>query len=86
MQKLLDLDFIKHIQHLSRLANIGHVKKNNGQIRGCIDFCNLNKACLKDEFPLPNIEMLFDILVGRLLFLLWMVYWLQSDQDGSSQC
>jgi hypothetical protein len=26
----------------------------------CIDFIDLNKACLKDEFPLPRIDSLVD--------------------------
>ena len=27
----------------------------------CIDFTNLNKACLKDEYPLPRIDTLVDM-------------------------
>ena len=26
----------------------------------CVDFTNLNKACLKDSFPLPRIDQLVD--------------------------
>ena len=29
-----------------------------------MDFRNLNKACPKDEFPLPNIDFLVDSTVG----------------------
>ena len=33
-----------------------------------MDFCNLNKACPKNEFPLPNIDLLVDSAVGSSMF------------------
>ena len=57
VQKLLAAGFIKPIQHPRWISNIVTVKKNNGQIRCCVDFRNLNKACPKDEFPLPNMDL-----------------------------
>jgi hypothetical protein len=36
------------------------VNKANGKWRMCIDFTDLNKACPKDEFPLPRIDSLVD--------------------------
>jgi hypothetical protein len=51
VKKLLAAGFIKPIQHPRWLSNIVPVKKKNGQIRCCVDFRNLNKACPKDEFP-----------------------------------
>ena len=50
VKKLLTAGFIKPIQHPKWLSNIVLVKKKNGQIRCCVNFCNLNKACPKDEF------------------------------------
>ena len=44
------------------------VKKKNKQIRCCVDFRNLNKVCLKDEFPLPNMDLLIDSAVGSAMF------------------
>ena len=44
------------------------MKKKNGQIRCCVDFRNLNKICLKDEFPLPNINLLVDPAAGSSMF------------------
>ena len=38
------------------------MKKKNGQIRICVDFQDLNKACPKDEFPLPNVDILVDVV------------------------
>ena len=33
----------------------------------CVDFTNLNKASLKDSFPLPRIDQLVDSTVGHKL-------------------
>ena len=60
IEKLLACGFIKPIKHPTWLANIVPVKKKNGQVRVCIDYRDLNKACPKDEFPLPNMDMLMD--------------------------
>ena len=47
------------------------VVKKNGKWRVCIDFIDLNKACLKDPFPLHQIDQLVDVTVGhpRMSFL-----------------
>ena len=42
-----------------------------------MDCCNLNKACSKDEFPLPNVDLLVDSTVGSSMF---------SFMDGYSGC
>ena len=68
VKKLLTAGFIKPIQHPKWLSNIVPGKKKNGQIHCCVDFCNLNKACPKDEFPLPNIDLLVDSVAGSLMF------------------
>ena len=34
------------------------VKKPNGKWRMCIDFTDLNRACPKDSYPLPQIDTL----------------------------
>jgi len=36
------------------------VKKANEKWRMCVDFTNLNKACPKDNYPLPRIDILVD--------------------------
>ena len=33
----------------------------------CVDFTDLNKACLKDSFPLPKIDQLVDSTAGHNL-------------------
>ena len=56
------------IKHPKWLSNVVPVKKKNGQIRCYVDFRNLNKACPKDEFLLPNIDLLVDSAVGSSMF------------------
>ena len=66
---MLVTGFIKPIQHPCWLSNIIPVKKKNEQIRCCVNFRNLNRACLKDEFLLPNMDLLIDSTVGNTMFL-----------------
>ena len=61
IEKLLKAKFIMPIQHPTWLANIIPVKKKNGQIRCCVDFRDLNKACPKDDFPLPDVDKMVDV-------------------------
>ena len=68
VKKLLAAGFIKPIQHPRWLSNIVPIKKKNGQIRCCVDFRNLNKACPKDEFPLPYMDLLIDSAAGSAMF------------------
>ena len=44
------------------------MKKKNGQIRVSVNFRNLNKACLKDEFPLPHVDILVDSTAGHQMY------------------
>ncbi|XP_075674851.1 uncharacterized protein LOC142644050 [Castanea sativa] len=68
VQKLLKARFIEEIECLSWLANIVPVKKKKGQIRICVDFWDLNKACTNDEFPLSNVDILVDAAAGHERF------------------
>ena len=42
--------------------------KKQGVIRICIDFCDLNRACPKDNFPTPFIDQILDECVGSEVF------------------
>ncbi len=44
------------------------MKKKNGQIGCCVDFGDLNKVCPKDEFSLPNMDLLIDSAAGHAMF------------------
>ena len=60
VNKLLAANFIREVYYPEWLANVVMVKKANGNWRMCVDFTDLNNACLKDSFPLPRIDQLMD--------------------------
>nr|AAQ56376.1 putative polyprotein [Oryza sativa Japonica Group]AAQ56400.1 putative polyprotein [Oryza sativa Japonica Group] len=64
VQKLLKAGVIKEIDHPEWLANPVLVRKSKGKWRMCVDFTDLNKACPKDDFPLPRIDQLVDSTAG----------------------
>ena len=65
--KLLMAGFIREVYYLDWLANVVLMKKANGKWRMCVDFMDLNKACPKDNFPLPRIDQLMDSTAGHKL-------------------
>ena len=44
------------------------VKKKDGTLRLCIDYRKLNKVTVKNKYPLPRIDDLFDQLKGAKYF------------------
>ena len=67
VRKLLEAAHIREIQYPTWLANVVMVKKSNGKWRMCVDFTDLNNACPKDSYPLPNIDALVDNASGCAL-------------------
>ncbi|XP_072087342.1 uncharacterized protein [Arachis hypogaea] len=63
-KKLLEARFIRELRFSAWLANVVMVRKNLGKWRMCVDFTDLNKACPKDGYPLPNIDRLVDDTSG----------------------
>ncbi|GJR84525.1 putative reverse transcriptase domain-containing protein [Tanacetum coccineum] len=49
-------------------APILFVKKNDGSFRMCIDYRELNKLTVKNRYPLPRIDDLFDQLKGSSIY------------------
>ncbi|CAL1409480.1 unnamed protein product [Linum trigynum] len=49
-------------------APVLFVKKKDGSMRLCIDYRKLNKATIKNRYPLPRIDDLFDQLQGAMVF------------------
>ena len=65
--KLLQAGAIREVGYPEWLANVVLVKKANGKWRLCIDFTDINKACPKDSFPLPRIDLIVDATAGHEL-------------------
>jgi hypothetical protein len=64
VQKLLDVRIIREVQYPVWVANVVIVLKKNGNMCMCIDFTELNKACPKDPYPLPRIDIIIDQVAG----------------------
>jgi len=64
VKKLLDAKIIVPLRYSSWVANLVPVRKKNGEIRLCVDFRNLNRSSLKDNYPLPKIEQVLQQVVG----------------------
>jgi hypothetical protein len=64
VHRLLKAKFIEPIAYPTWLANVVMVQKKSGKWRMCIDFTSLNKACPKDNFPLPRIDKIVDSAAG----------------------
>ena len=60
VRKLQEVEFIRKVYYPNWLANVVMVKKANGKWRMCVDFTDLNKACPKDSYPLPRVNVLMD--------------------------
>ena len=71
IKRLKEAGAIKEIFFPEWLVNTVVVKKKNGKWRVCVDFTDLNRACLKDPFPMPKIDQLIDATYGhpRMSFL-----------------
>ena len=67
VDKLLQAGAIREVEYPKWLAKIVLVKKANGKWRICINFIDVNRACPKDSFPLPQIDLIVDATTGHEL-------------------
>jgi hypothetical protein len=87
VKRLLSAGVIREVKYPEWLANTVMVKKANGKWRMCIDFTDLNKACPKDEFPLPRIDSLVDAAASSELMSLLDCYsgyhqiWMKKEDE-----
>jgi hypothetical protein len=87
VKRLLSAGVIREVKYPEWVANTVMVKKANGKWRMCIDFTDLNKACPKDEFPLPRIDSLVDAAASSELMSLLDCYsgyhqiWMKKEDE-----
>ncbi|GJV08576.1 putative reverse transcriptase domain-containing protein [Tanacetum coccineum] len=67
LQELSDKGFIRPSSS-PWAAPVLFVKKKNGSFRMCIDYRELNKLTVKNRYPLPRIDDLFDQLQGSSIY------------------
>ncbi|GJW10157.1 reverse transcriptase domain-containing protein [Tanacetum coccineum] len=67
LKELQDKGFIRP-SHSPWGAPVLFVKKKDGSMRMCIDYRELNKLTVKNRYPLPRIDDLFDQLQGARYF------------------
>jgi hypothetical protein len=67
LQELLDKGFIRPSNSPWECPAL-FVKKKDESLRLCIDYRPLNAVTIKNKYPLPRIDVLFDQLVGAKVF------------------
>ena len=67
VEKQYNAGSLKVVNYPEWLENVVSVPKKDGKVRMCVDFRDLNKASLKDDFPLPHIDVLVDNTTGHAL-------------------
>ena len=90
IRKLEVAGLVRGVLHLTWLANPVVVRKANGKWRLCIDYTDINKACPKDEFPLPRIDSLVDATTLSELMSLLDCYsgyhqiWMKKEDESKT--
>jgi len=68
VEKLLNAGFIHPVPLTKWVSNPFPVDKKQGNLCVCMDFRDLNKTSLKDNFPTPFIDKIFDECAGSEIF------------------
>ncbi|GKB98011.1 hypothetical protein Tco_0984148 [Tanacetum coccineum] len=63
-KELTKAGILQKVKHQTWVANPVMVKKSDGGWRMCVDFTDINKACPKDCYSLPEIDWKIESLSG----------------------
>jgi len=61
---MYDAKIIVPLRFSKWISNLVPTRKKTGEIRLCIDFRNLNKESLKDNYPFPKMDHILQNIVG----------------------
>jgi hypothetical protein len=64
IKKMYDAKIIVPLRFSKWVSNLVPTHKKFGEIRLCIEFQNLNKVSLKDNYPLPKMDHILQRVVG----------------------
>ncbi|XP_071719395.1 uncharacterized protein [Rutidosis leptorrhynchoides] len=64
VDNLVRANILREVRYQTWVANPVLVKKADGNWRMCVDFKDINKACPKDNYPLPEIDWKVESLSG----------------------
>ena len=67
VNEMLDTGIIRDSNN-SFASPVVLIKKKDGSWRLCVDYRQLNKLTIRDKFPIPLVEELFDELVRAVYF------------------
>ena len=68
VEKQLKVKFLEMVDDTQWLANIVLVLKKDKRVRMYMDYRDLNKACPKDDSPLPHIDTLVDSAASSTMY------------------
>ncbi|KAL2226710.1 UNVERIFIED_CONTAM: Retrovirus-related Pol polyprotein from transposon [Sesamum indicum] len=74
VDKLLKVGYVSEVQYTDWLSNVLLVPKSSEKWRMCVDFTDLNKACPKDPYPLPRIDVMVDSTARFEMFSMMDAY------------
>ena len=61
---MYEAQIIAPIRYSDWVSNLVPTRKKTGEIRLCVDFRNLNKVSLKDNYPPPKMDYILQRVVG----------------------
>ena len=64
VKRMSDAKIIVPIKYSKWVSNIVPTRKKTREIRLCIDFRNMNKVSLKDNYPLPQMDHILQKVIG----------------------
>ena len=85
LKELLDKGFIR-LSSLEWGCPALFVKKKDQSLRMCVDYRPLNAVTIKNKYPLPRIDILFDELSkAKSVFQDRFEVWVSPNQDSSAR-
>lgn len=63
VKRMSDAQIVAPTRYSDWISNLVTIRKKTREIRLCVDFINLNKVSLKDNYPLPRMDHILQRVV-----------------------